>query len=44
MLSVKTLPIVIVACSIALASCTNTVRGVGRDVQGTTNAVEDTVE
>ncbi|AMX97968.1 entericidin A/B family lipoprotein [Mesorhizobium sp. M7A.F.Ca.CA.001.09.2.1] len=36
-------PIVILACAFALAACANTVRGVGRDVKATANAVDDTV-
>jgi predicted small secreted protein len=28
---------------LALAACANTVRGVGKDVKATANAVEDTV-
>ena len=31
-------------CAIFLASCANTVRGVGRDVKDTANAVEDSVK
>ncbi|RWB10264.1 MAG: entericidin A/B family lipoprotein [Mesorhizobium sp.] len=34
---------VILACALALAACANTVRGVGRDVKSTANAVDDTV-
>ncbi len=36
-------PLVVIASALALASCANTVRGVGQDVKGTVNAVEDTV-
>ncbi|RWH81938.1 MAG: entericidin A/B family lipoprotein [Mesorhizobium sp.] len=37
-------PITILACALALSACANTIRGVGRDVKSTANAVEDTVE
>jgi predicted small secreted protein len=36
-------PIAILTCALALAACANTVRGVGKDVKSTANAVEDTV-
>ncbi|MET3790078.1 EncA/B family entericidin [Aquamicrobium terrae] len=36
-------PVAVLICALALAACANTVRGVGRDVQSTANAVEDTV-
>ena len=36
-------PIVVIACALALASCANTIRGVGKDVKGSANAIEDTV-
>ena len=36
-------PIVAVACALALSACANTVRGAGKDVKSTVNAVEDTV-
>lgn len=35
--------LVVFVAALVLASCANTVRGVGRDVKGTVNAVEDTV-
>jgi len=34
----------ILACALLAASCANTVRGVGKDVKGTAQAIEDTVE
>lgn len=34
---------VILLCTSSLASCANTVRGVGKDVKGTVDAIEDTV-
>ena len=34
---------VILLCAASLASCANTVRGVGKDVKGTVDAIEDTV-
>lgn len=36
-------PVAILVCVLALTACANTVRGVGRDVQSTADAVEDTV-
>jgi predicted small secreted protein len=33
-----------VVCALFLASCANTVRGVGRDVKDTAHAVRDTVK
>lgn len=30
-------------CALALSACANTVRGVGKDIKGTANAVDDTV-
>lgn len=36
-------PIAAIACVLALSACANTVRGVGKDVKGTANAVEETV-
>lgn len=40
----RIVPVAIVLCAFTLASCANTVRGVGRDVKGTANAVEETVQ
>lgn len=37
-------PLALIISSLALASCANTVRGVGKDVKSTAHAVEDTVE
>lgn len=37
-------PVAIVLCAFTLASCANTVRGVGRDVKSTAHAVQETVE
>lgn len=38
-------PIAIALCAaLAVSACANTVRGVGKDVKGTVNAVEDTVQ
>ncbi|WP_192181037.1 EncA/B family entericidin [Mesorhizobium amorphae] len=37
-------PIAVLASALALTACANTVRGVGKDVKSTANAVEDTVE
>ncbi|MET3660250.1 EncA/B family entericidin [Aquamicrobium ahrensii] len=36
-------PVAVLICVLALTACANTVRGVGRDVQSTADAVEDTV-
>lgn len=33
----------ILACALAISACANTVRGVGRDVNSTADAVEDSV-
>jgi predicted small secreted protein len=38
------LPVALIAFAIALAACANTVRGVGRDVKQTAQAVEETAE
>lgn len=35
---------VLLVCAIAVSACANTVRGAGKDIKGTVNAVEDTVE
>ncbi len=40
----RLVPVAIVLCAFTLASCANTVRGVGRDVKGTAHAVQETVE
>ncbi|MCL7996976.1 entericidin A/B family lipoprotein [Brucella thiophenivorans] len=40
----RIVPVAIILCAFTLASCANTVRGVGRDVKGTANAVEETVQ
>jgi len=40
----RIVPVAIVLCAFTLASCANTVRGVGRDVKGTAHAVQETVE
>ncbi|PRD45102.1 entericidin EcnAB [Phyllobacterium phragmitis] len=37
-------PLVIILCAFSLAACANTVRGVGKDVRGTAQAVEDSVQ
>jgi predicted small secreted protein len=34
----------ILACALIVSACANTVRGVGRDVNATADAVEDSVE
>lgn len=40
----RIVPLAIVLCAFTLVSCANTVRGVGRDVKSTANAVQETVE
>lgn len=40
----RLVPLAIIIGALTLASCANTVRGVGQDVKSTANAVEDTVE
>lgn len=40
----RLVPVAIVLCAFTLASCANTVRGVGRDVKNTAHAVQETVE
>lgn len=40
----RIVPLAIVLCAFTLASCANTVRGVGRDVKGTAHAVQDAVK
>ncbi|WP_258595603.1 hypothetical protein [Mesorhizobium sp. AR07] len=40
----RTAPIAILACALALSACANTVRGVGKDVKSTARAVDETVE
>lgn len=37
-------PIALIISSLALVSCANTVRGVGKDVKSTAHAVQETVE
>jgi predicted small secreted protein len=37
-------PLTLIICGLLVASCANTVRGVGRDVRATGQAVEDTLE
>jgi predicted small secreted protein len=36
--------ILTVLCAFVVASCANTVRGIGRDLNETARAIEDTVE
>jgi predicted small secreted protein len=40
---IRIAPLAVVAAALMLAGCANTVRGVGKDVKNTANAVEDTV-
>lgn len=37
-------PVAILIAALAVTACANTVRGVGRDVKATADAVEDTVD
>ncbi|WP_082550018.1 entericidin A/B family lipoprotein [Mesorhizobium sp. Root157] len=39
----KLAPIAIIACALALAACANTVRGAGKDINNTADAIEDSV-
>lgn len=43
MMRSRFVPIVAIACMFALSACANTVRGAGKDVNNTVDAVEDTV-
>lgn len=36
-------PVALLICAIFVASCANTVRGVGKDINATADAVEDSV-
>lgn len=40
---VRLVPLAIIAVGLTLAGCANTVRGVGKDVKSTAQAVKDTV-
>ena len=42
--SKRIIPIVAIICVMTLSACANTVRGVGRDINATADAVEDSVE
>lgn len=44
MTSVRLVPILALIAVMALSACANTVRGVGRDVNATAQAVEDSVD
>ncbi len=44
MTSARLIPVLALICVMALSACANTVRGVGRDVNATADAVEDTVQ
>ncbi len=37
-------PVAVLICAMFAASCANTVRGVGKDVRNTADAVEDSIE
>ena len=41
---VRLAPVAMLICAMFVASCANTVRGVGKDVNATADAVEDSVE
>jgi predicted small secreted protein len=43
MTKTQILTVCALVCALFVASCANTVRGVGRDVRDTADAVEDTV-
>jgi predicted small secreted protein len=36
-------PVALIACALLVSACANTVRGIGRDVNATANAIEDSV-
>lgn len=40
----RLVPVAVIISALFVVSCANTVRGVGRDLKGTAQAVEDTVE
>jgi predicted small secreted protein len=40
----RLVPVAALICAMFVASCANTVRGVGRDLNATADAVEDSVE
>jgi predicted small secreted protein len=41
---IRLAPLAIIAAALMLAGCANTVRGVGKDVKSTAQAVKDTVD
>ncbi len=42
--TVRLVPILALICVMTLSACANTVRGIGRDVNATADAVEDSVD
>ena len=40
----KLAPLAVLLCALAVTACANTVRGVGKDVNSTVDAVEDSVD
>ncbi|WP_202304527.1 MULTISPECIES: entericidin EcnAB [unclassified Mesorhizobium] len=40
----RLVPIAVIVSALALSSCANTVRGIGKDVRATADAVADSVE
>ncbi|MGO4836207.1 entericidin, partial [Rhizobiaceae sp. 2RAB30] len=40
----RLVPLALIISALALSSCANTVRGVGKDVKSTANAVKETVD
>ncbi len=40
----KLAPLAVLLCALAVTACANTVRGVGKDVNATVDAVEDSVD
>ena len=44
MSSIRLVPVVALICALMVSACANTVRGIGRDVNATADAVEDSVE
>ncbi|MDP3896147.1 MAG: hypothetical protein Q8Q62_05685 [Mesorhizobium sp.] len=44
MTAARLVPVVALICVMALSACANTVRGVGRDINATADAVEDSID
>ena len=44
MWNTRLVSVVALACALMVSACANTIRGIGRDVNATADAVEDSVE